>query len=202
MLYLILLQGKQNFEMATRISTLLVYVLSPGIWAKLNMMDFTPTVRLYERWRDFANVLGAKWFDLEVIKKGWYDLIGSALKRYCPFLKKRFGEWGSLTGLEEVNYCIVRGPVVEFMWQGLDSRPQPTIRKKYWLQLWGYKEMNSAHNQWVWKRTWDSDKNSGWPPSWLKACETLSREPSWTRPRLLMQWNCEVTNLWYFEPLS
>lgn len=168
MLNLLLLQGKQNFEMATRISTLLVYVLSPGIWTKLSMMDFTPTVRLYERWRDFANVLGAKWFDLEVIKKGWYDLIGLALKIYCPFLKKRFGEWDSLTGLEEVNYCVVRGPVVEPMWQGPDSRPQPTVRKKCWPQLWGYKEMNSAHNQWVWKRTWDSDKNSGSPPSWLK----------------------------------
>lgn len=111
MLNLILLQGKQNFEMAIRISTLLVYAFSPEIRAKLNMMDFTPTVRLYERWRDFANVLGDKWFDLEIIKKGWYDLIGSALKRYCPFLKKkkRFGKWDSLTCLEGVTTVLWEG---------------------------------------------------------------------------------------------
>lgn len=167
-------------------------------------MNFTPTVRLYERWRDFANVLGDKWFDLEIIKKGWYDLIGSALKRYCPFLKKKKKIWKvRFFDLSwRSNCCVVRGPVVEPMWQGPERRPQPTVRKKCWPQLWGYKEMNSVHNQWVWKRTWDSDKNSGWSPSWLKPCETLSREPSWTRPRLLIQWNREETNLWYFEPLS
>lgn len=90
------------------------------------------------------------------------------------------------------------------------SRGRLRASKKTGPQSYSCKEMDSANNQWAWKRLpsvrWESQP---WPPPWLHPGEPPSKWPCSVGPRILMYRNWEIIrgcskllNMWYSVTLN